>query len=181
MKIKLVDSRKFDIAIVNPESNPELAELLNPIVKEFKNKNKLCQSNRGFCFTHSEDFVDWLRDEYPVLYRKLLQRGIEKIEGVFQIDNPEKLYLEPSDLESKEYEAFMDDYEDEFFKAQNDRREVSDLIWKWAKENIDYLDDFYYMNHGWVEIEGLIIDFTWLQFRHAINNKIPMTERYEYL
>lgn len=181
MKIKVTDRREFDIAIVNPQDNLELAKLLNPVAKEFKNKNKLCQSNRGFCFIHSQDFIEWIMNEYPVLYKKLKAMGIRKIEGLFQIDNPEMLPLEPADLESREWEDFLDQYEEEYYQADSDPKQVSELIWKWAKENLERLDDFYYMNHGWVEVEGLKIDFTWLQFRHAINNKVSLNERYEYL
>lgn len=183
MKVRVIakDRREFDIAIINPEDNPNLAKLLNPVVKEFKNKNKLCQSNRGFCFIHSKDFLQWVDTEYPVLYKNLLEKKIEAIEGLFQVDNPEKLPLEESDLYSKEWEKFLDVYEEEYFQVQGDRDAISNLIWKWANENSQNLDDFYYMNHGWVEVDGLIIDFTWLQFRHAINNKVPLKERYEYL
>ena len=181
VKIKAVDKRKYDISIVNPEDNPELAELLNPVVKEFKNKGELCQSNRGFCFKHSKEFLEWVDTEYPVLYKNLLKQGIEPIEGLFQVDNPEKLPLEDADLYDYEYEKFLDEYEEDYFQADGDKKEISNLIWKWAKDNLERLNDFYYMNHGWIEVDGLIIDFTWLQFRHAINDKVPMKERYEYL
>jgi hypothetical protein len=181
MKIKVSDKREFDISIVNPEVNPELAKLLNPVVKEFKNKNKLCQSNRGFCFIHSKDFLKWVDTEYPVLYRKLTGRGIKAIEGLFQLDDPEKLPLEDADLYDFEFEKFLDENEEEYFQAQGEPRDMSKLIWEWSQKNIERLDDFYYMNHGWIEVGDLIIDFTWLQFRHAINNKVPLSERYEYL
>lgn len=179
MRIKVTDRREFDIAIINPEVNYELATLLNPVVKEFKNKNPLCQSNRGFCFIHSQDFLYWVEDKYPILYKRLKDRGIKKVEGVFQVDNPEKLPLESADLYSKEWDKFITDYEEEYYQAQNNPREISELIWEWARNNLNDLDAFYYMNHAWIEIEGLIIDFTWLQFRHAINNKVPLKERYE--
>lgn len=181
MRIKIVDKREFDISIINPEDNPSLAKLLNPVVKEFKNKNDLCQSNRGFCFKHSDDFIVWLMEYYPVLYKNLMNKGLKKEEGGFQIDYPDKLYLEEWDLQKNEWQDFLDKYEDEYYYAQGNRIELSKLIWKWAKENLKRLDDFYYLPHGWVEIDGLIIDFTWLQFRHAINNKVPLKERYEYL
>ncbi len=181
IRIKSIDKGKFDISIVNPEDNPELANLLNPVVKEFKNKNELCQSNRGLCFKHSKDFIEWVQNEYPVLYRKLLGRGIKPIEGLFQIDNPEKLPLEDADLYDYEFEDFLNKHEDDYYYDSHNKMNLSKLIWKWAEANLERLDDFYYMNHGWVEVDGLILDFTWLQFRHAINNKVPLKERYEYL
>lgn len=181
MKIKVNDKRQFDIAIINGEDDLELANLLNPVVVEFKNKSNLCQSNRGFCYAHSNDFVQWLEKEYPVLYKNLMKKNLMVVEGLFQIDNPEKLPLDESDLYSEEFEEFLDQYEEEYWQLDGDRNGISQLIWMWAQENLERLDDFYYMNHGWIEVDGLVIDFTWLQFRHAINNKVPLIERYEYL
>lgn len=180
VKVRAIDKGKFDISIVNPNDDIELANLLNPVVREFKNKNKLCQSNRGFCFIHSEDFLNWVDREYPILYRKLLERGISVMEGLFQIDDPEKLPLNEADLYSEEFGKFLEEEEYNYSGLKGDRRELSNLIWEWSKKNIEKLDDFYYINHSWVDVDGLIIDFTWLQFRHAINNKVPLKERYEY-
>ena len=181
MRIKVSDKRQFDIAIINPEVNPGLAKLLNPVVKEFINKNKLCQSNRGFCVKHSNDFITWLKNEYPVLHKNLLKKGLELVKGLYKIDNPEKLYLEPLDLYEDEWEDFLDKYEDDYFYIEKDKKEVSELIWKWAQESLERLDDFYYVTHGWIKVEGLIIDFTWLQFRRAINDKNSLRKRYMYL
>jgi hypothetical protein len=182
MRIKVSDKRQFDIAIINGEDNPKLANLLNPVVVEFKNKSNLCQSNRGYCYIHSEDFVEWLKENYPVLYKnlsKLSFEGVEIVIGQIQIDHPEKLPLGEEDLYPEEWEDFLTKHGEEYDKLGDDFKK-SELIWKWAKKNLDRLDDFYYMSHSWVEIYGTIIDFTWLQFRHAINNKVPLIERYEW-
>lgn len=181
MRLKVTDKRQFDISIVNSNVNLKLANLLNPVVKEFKNKSNLCQSNRGFCFVHSSDFMNWVESQYPILYKNLLNKKIRVVEGIFQIDNPIKLPLEESDLHENEWEKFLEKHEEEYFQADGDRREVSKLIWAWAQKNLKELYDFYLMNHSWIEVEDLIIDFTWLQFRHAIDNKIALVERYNYL
>jgi hypothetical protein len=181
MRIKVIEKKQFDTAIVNPQSNLELTNLLNPIVIEFKEKNKLSSYDRGSCFARSNDFIQWLKKTYPALYENLLNKGIDTMEGLFQIDNPPKLPLEISDLYDDEFEDFLDKHGEEYSRIEGKTNEISELIWKWAKENLERLDDFYYMSHGWVEVDNLIIDFTWPQFKNSINDKVPLIERYEYL
>lgn len=179
MKIKVVDRRSYHPAIINPETNPELAELMNPLVKEFKINMITCDANRGPCYRNSEDFLKWLKFKYPIQYKNLKAKGLKTISGLFKIDNPQGIKMSISDLNNEELNDFID-WAGIGYNVDN-KNFTADLIEFLAERYPDDLDDLFYWNHGWVEIDSLIIDLTWQQFRHAINDKKNLEERYHYL
>lgn len=160
----------LDKAIINPEVDIELAELINEIVEMFRSKN-IINEERGFCYAVSRTFYNFCKQlDIPKL--RLMQ-------GLFEIDNPEALPLNIMDLMQDEYEAFMDEYElDVDF---TDDKEVSEYIWSFVQENLsdDEIENFYQFEHSWVEIDDIIVDFTWSQFKNAINTTDNLIDRYD--
>lgn len=179
MRIKVVDRRPYHPAIINPETNPELADLMNPLVKEFKINMITCDANRGPCYNNSKDFLKWLESKYPTQYKNLKAKGIQMIEGLFKVDDPRGIKMTLADINDYEMEEFMI-WVGEDYDIDNEDFTL-DLLEFLAERYEDDLDDLFYWNHGWVEVNGLIIDLTWQQFRHAINNKENLEERYHYL
>ena len=172
---------KFDKAIINPSRDEELAILLNDIIKLYR-KEVQVNIDRGQCFRESYRFVDWLASN------NFINKSIEADiwEGLYIIDSPEKLPLTIMDLEQHEYDEFMDLYEDTMppydYRDGVVEYELSELIWKYLLEHAseDRLSEFYAFNHAWVDIDGLIIDFTWEQFKDALDDLENLEERYEY-
>ena len=169
----------YDKAMVNFFDNVGLADMLNPTIKEYRELENIDEC-RGQCYDEANKFVYWLQDNKPKLYENLLDRGLQRVDGFFIIDEPEKLPLEFQDLEQDEYEEFLNLYEDDF--DPNDPKDISYYIWKYLEEyaNEDRLSDFYAFDHAWVDIDGFIIDFTWTQFKNAIYDTGNLIERYEY-
>lgn len=160
----------LDKAIINPEVDIELAELINEIIKLFRSKN-IINEERGFCYDVSRTFYNYCK-----------QLGIPKlrlIEGLFEIDNPEALPLGTMDLKQTEYDRFMDEYELDI--DFTDDKEISEYIWQFVQENLsdDEIESFYNFEHVWVEIDGIIVDFTWTQFINAINTIDNLIDRYD--
>lgn len=171
--------KQFDKALVNYYANIGLSERLIPVIKKYRAEVNIDEC-RGQCYNEADKFVYWLQDNDWDLFLELQDMGLQRVDGLFVIDNPEKLPLEVQDLEQDEYEAFMSLYEDDV--DFNDPADVSYYVWKYLEEyaNEDRLSDFYAFNHAWVDIDGYIIDFTWPQFRQAIDNTGNLVDRYEY-
>lgn len=168
----------LDKAIMNcDESNIEMAKLLNPIIAEYRLNSKIDES-RGQCYNECDNFVYWLQDNKPELYSELEELGLNRIEGSFQIDYPEKLPLTLQDLNTEEYKNFLDLYEKDV--DLHDEEDTSHYIWKYIKENLqDKIHHYYSYNHAWLFVDGLIIDFTWEQFKNAIDDKENILFRYD--
>ena len=172
---------EFDKAIINPNSDIELASLMNDIIKLYRKEHEV-YVERGQCFRQSMLFIDWLFKEGFTNDNFIA----EVWEGLYIIDNPEKLPLNIMDLEQDEYEEFMDLYEDVMPPTDYSdgvvEYELSELIWKYLIEYVseDRLSEFFAFDHAWVDIDGLIIDFTWEQFKDALDDLENLRERYEY-
>lgn len=171
--------KAFDKAIINPYNNLGLSEILNDVIKEYRDKEYICDK-RGQCYEESNNFVFWLQDNYTDLFEELKEYGLQVVYGIFEIDNPALLPLELQDLEKDEYEEFLDLYEEDI--DLNDEEELSDTIWEYITENADdsRIESFYMFDHAWVDIDGLIIDFTWAQFIEAIEDTGNLADRYQY-
>lgn len=174
---------KIDSSIINAEDNLELANYLNAVVKEFKSITDIHYANRGYCFIHSHEFLKWIEDRYPILYSKLSNLGAKVVDGLFQIDYPIRLPLDLNDLDQKNYEKFMLENEEEYYIIEDEIYERSEMIWEWVVHNMteEEILSFHFIEHSWVEIGNLIIDFTQQQFRHAIDSKEDLKARYSYL
>jgi hypothetical protein len=104
---------KIDKSIINSNDNLELANYLNSVIKEFKSVNDIHYANRGYCFIHSHEFIEWIKKRYKVLYRNLMYKGIKAVNGLFQIDYPVELPLSLNDLDQNQYEKFMKENEED--------------------------------------------------------------------
>lgn len=173
---------KVSKAIINPKDNLELSNYLHSVVREFIIINDIHDSNRGYCFIHAHEFIKWIEKRYPILYKKLIDLNLKTIDGLFQIDYPIELPLSLNDLKQNQYEKFMEENEDDYYVVEDDPCERSEMIWDWVNDNMtqEEIKSFYFIEHTWIEVGGLIIDFTWKQFRHAIDNKSNIKERYNY-
>ena len=172
-------SKPYDYALINYFSNFGLADMLNPIIIEYREAEYIDEC-RGQCYNEADNFVYWLQDNYQDVFLDLKDMGLQRVDGLFNIDDPEKLPLEVQDLEQDEYEEFMSLYEDDV--DFNDPEDVSYYVWSYLQEYAeeDRIGDFYAFNHAWVDVDGFIIDFTWPQFRQAIDNTENLADRYEY-
>jgi len=171
---------KYDPALINYYDDTELSNILDPLIKEYRTKEDvdIC---RGQCYNESDKFINWLEKNHNEIFKELDELGMQRYDGLFSIDSPEKLPLEIQDLEQDEYEEFMDLYEDDvdFHNPEN----VSYYVWLYLQNYADdeRINDFFVMNHSWIDIEGMfIIDFTWQQFKNAIINTEDLIDRYEY-
>lgn len=171
-------------AIINPEKDRELAEIISRVIDEYNmdsNYDKFCA--RGHCYNQSQQFLDYVDHEVDIDIRwYLLQdEGLRLIEGLFEIDRPEEMLLDYNDLYDNEYDEFMDLYGDN--PGLDDPEELSYLIWEYIKNyaSEDRIEEFYEFEHVWLETYNrLIIDFTADQFKNAINNNNRnIASRYE--
>ncbi len=93
------------------------------------------------------------------------------------------LPLELNDLYIKEYDLFIEEYEDRV--DLDDAYELSSAIWEFAQNRIDDLSDFFLIPHAWLEVNfnessiTLIVDITVDQFENAVNGSISK-ENYKY-
>jgi hypothetical protein len=169
--------KSYDKAMVNYYSNLGLADMLNPVIKQYR-KEVYINSSNGQCYNESDKFINWLSSNFSNLYRVLETYGIKRHEGYFGVDYPGKLLLGLGHLEKDEYDVFMDLYEDSW----DSPKELSELIWdfleKLYKDDPAKLGDLYEVDHGWVGIDDFIIDFTWEQFKNAIKDTKNLVDRY---
>jgi len=173
--------KTYDKAIINPNDWINMANIINPLIKEYR-KSSIINTDRGFCKRESDNFIFWLQDEHKDIFDNLVDTAnIKVVDGYFNIDYPEGIDLDIMDLNSVEGLEFMDLYEDNVDFTDN--RDVSHYIWEYIQHYVDddRLGDFYSYNHAWIDLDGLIIDFTWEQFKNAIAEQFPSIERYEYL
>lgn len=182
MRIKVTDKREFGSSIINPEDNRELARKLDPILKQYKNTTKTLKC-RGACHYEAEKFVKWLEKNYSMLYNELEPT---RVQGYFMIDYPEKLPLSAGDFSEQELDTFLNIYGDQIpdsfeylDEGSKEAREMSILLWEFAKEYVKNPLEFFYIEHEWVLIDNLMVDTSWEQFRHAIKNNKNLRERYE--
>jgi len=170
----------LDKAIINGNPASQFVRELNAAIKQYrKQANAIC-IDRGFCFSERDNFYNWLKDNYP----ELLEDDVKVIEGQFYIDYPWLLPLNLSDMEKDEYNAFLDYIEEELGDNLNQYSpmELSEAIYNFL---IDYRDednigDLQFFEHAWLDFDGLIVDFTWEQFKNAIQNTDDLDTRYQY-
>lgn len=171
--------KQFDKALVNYYVNIGLSERLAPIIKQYRSEIDIDEC-RGQCYNEADKFIYWLQDNDWDLFLELQDMGLQRVDGLFVIDDPEKLPLEFQDLEQDEYEEFLNLYDDDI--DPSDPEDISYYIWQYLQEyaDEDRLGDFYAFNHAWIDIDGYIIDFSWPQFKEAIDNTGNLEDRYEY-
>ena len=176
--------RELDTAFINPEDDRQLAKNINFILLEYR-KRYNPKAERHTCYEESSRFVKYVRDHYWDIYLDLKNKGLDVIEGYFEIDRPEKLPLDLQDLDSYEYNEFLDTFEEEI--DIKNKVELSEAIWLYLKQKAeeneeakDRLEDFYFFDHAWVEVGALIIDFTVGQFINTLEQDKDILQRYNY-
>jgi len=137
----------------------ELQEVLD-LVNQYIEENGV-DTTRGACFEESANLYFYLLD-YGVP-----QDSLELVEGVFEVENPVGLKLNFQDLYSDELDLFLSKYEGiiDFDKELELSEAIFEFITEYKPERIN---DFFLINHGWVEYEGYIIDITKEQFEDAV-------------
>lgn len=172
--------------IINPEGYEDILSLLEPIIEVYLRENTI-NTERHFCKIETNKFLDFLKKEFTSLFEELTEKyGSLEYEGYFEIDDPTKLPLDLIDLDQEEYELFLDLYEEDL--PDFTEQELSDLIFNFIMDldmidMTEKLESLYFIDHAWVDIDGLIIDFTWKQFESTIEpneSAIKRCKRYHY-
>jgi len=171
----------LDKAIINGNPTSQFVRELNAAIGQYrKQANAIC-IDRGFCFDERDNFYNWLEKNKPELIKG---EDVLLVDGQFSIDYPWLLPLNLIDMEQDEYNAFLDYIEEDLGDNLNrySPMELSEAIYNFL---IDYRDeddigDLYFFEHAWLDFDGLIIDFTWEQFKNAIQNTEDLYMRYHY-
>lgn len=139
--------------VINPEDNPQVANQINSLIKDFKRTIPMKRDNCGI--------INWELHDY------LVNKGLNKsdfkiVHGEFKTDNLN--LLDKYDLTKDEQKLYRAVYSDKF---------TNEMIIEFIKDQIpDLLDDFYYLPHQWLEYKGLILDAATKMFNKGLEKPI---------